>query len=213
MAGAQLRAVEQDDVARCQAVPGERLDGVPREPTIAGRELRWTDVDLAAASRSSLVLLLAVGAGVSEGEYVNRAQAIEGATDLPLSGEATARVRVVPDPTFDCTDVLGKVYDDANRNGTQDFDEAGIPGVRLATARGLLATTDQYGRFHITCAITPREGRGSNFVLKLDDRTLPTGFRGSTELLPGDHVYLFAREHDRPLLALMFGEAAGEGED
>src|SRR5690606_31880216 len=34
---------------------------------------------------------------------------------------------------------------------------------------------------HITCAITPREGRGSNFVLKLDDRTLPTGFRLSTE--------------------------------
>src|SRR5690606_3162067 len=40
---------------------------------------------------------------------------------------------------------------------------------------------DQHGRFHITCAITPREGRGSNFVLKLDDRTLPTGYRGSTD--------------------------------
>jgi len=26
----------------------------------------------------------------------------------------------------------------------------------------------------------PREGRGSNFVLKLDDRTLPSGFRSST---------------------------------
>jgi hypothetical protein len=55
--------------------------------------------------------------------------------------------------------------------------------VRLVTARGLLATTDQHGRFHITCAITPREGRGSNFVLKLDDRTLPSGYRGSTESL------------------------------
>src|SRR5690606_39586177 len=51
----------------------------------------------------------------------------------------------------------------------------------LVTARGLAATTDQHGRFHITCAITPREGRGSNFVLKLDDRTLPTGYRGSTD--------------------------------
>ena len=92
-------------------------------------------------------------------------------------------VRIVPDPTLDCTDVIGKVFDDANRNGLQDGDEGGIPGVRLATARGLLATTDRYGRFHITCAITPHEGRGSNFVLKLDDRTLPSGFRGSTSSL------------------------------
>jgi hypothetical protein len=45
----------------------------------------------------------------------------------------------------------------------------------------LAALTDQYGRFHITCAITPNESRGSNFMLKLDDRTLPTGFRPSTE--------------------------------
>jgi hypothetical protein len=49
------------------------------------------------------------------------------------------------------------------------------------TPRGLQATTDQYGRYHITCAITPNESRGSNFVLKLDDRTLPSGFRMSTD--------------------------------
>src|SRR5262249_52304525 len=43
--------------------------------------------------------------------------------------------------------------------------------------------TDAYGRYHITCAITPNESRGSNFVLKLDDRTLPSGFRMSTDQL------------------------------
>ena len=56
----------------------------------------------------------------------------------------------------------------------------GLGGVRVVTLRGLAAITDPYGRFHITCAVAPREGRGSNFVLKLDDRTLPTGFRMST---------------------------------
>jgi hypothetical protein len=50
----------------------------------------------------------------------------------------------------------------------------------VVTARGLAASTDSYGRYHITCAITPHESRGSNFVLKLDDRTLPSGFRVST---------------------------------
>ncbi len=160
-----------------------RLDGVPTEPTLAGRELAWSGLTVTPDNRHELKLLLAVGAGVGEGEFVNRAQAMSALTGGAMSTEASARVRIVPDPALDCTDVIGKVFDDENRNGLQDGGERGIPGVRLATARGLLATTDQFGRFHITCAITPREGRGSNFVLKLDDRTLPSGYRGSTQSL------------------------------
>jgi len=129
------------------------------------------------------MMLLAVGSGVGEGEFVNRAQAVHALTGRPLSGEASATVRIVPDPDLDCTDVIGKVFDDANRNGIQDDGERGIPGVRVATARGLLAVTDNQGRFHITCAVTPNEARGSNFVLKLDDRTLPSGYRASTNSL------------------------------
>jgi hypothetical protein len=117
---------------------------------------------------------------VTEGEFVNRAVAMNALTGAVMSEEAAALVRIVPDPTFDCTDVTGKVYDDSNRNGYQDGDEGGLQGVRVVTARGLAATTDASGRYHITCAITPNESRGSNFVLKLDDRTLPSGFRSST---------------------------------
>ena len=158
-----------------------RLDDVPFEPVIAGRELSWDDLGIGDSESRRLVLLLAVGAGVTEGEFVNRAQALHSLLGDAISGEATATVRVVPDPTFDCTDVIGKVFDDANRNGAQDPGEGGLPGVRLVTARGLVATTDAYGRFHITCAVVPRETRGSNFVLKLDDRSLPSGYRMSTE--------------------------------
>jgi uncharacterized repeat protein (TIGR01451 family) len=158
-----------------------RLDGVPTAPSVAGRELRWGGLSMTGASQHTLQLLLTVGGGVTEGEYVNRAQVVHGITGNAMSGEATATVRVMPDPTFDCTDVTGKVFDDVNRNGVQDDGERGLPGVRLATANGLLATTDQYGRYHITCAATPDEARGSNFMLKLDDRTLPSGFRMSTD--------------------------------
>jgi large repetitive protein len=160
-----------------------RLDDVPREPTVAGRELIWRDLSVDASARHTLVMLLAVGAGVSEGEFVNRVQAAHQLTGNALSNEASARVRLIPDPDLDCTDVTGKVFDDANRNGLQDPGERGLPGVRIATARGLIATTDTYGRYHITCAVTPREGRGSNFVLKLDNRTLPSGYRSSTDQL------------------------------
>jgi hypothetical protein len=76
---------------------------------------------------------------------------------------------------------MGKVFDDKNRNGRQDNDEEGLAGVRVVTPTGLQATTDKYGRYHITCAIVANNSRGSNFVLKLDDRTLPSGYRMSTD--------------------------------
>ncbi|MBW1885104.1 MAG: OmpA family protein, partial [Deltaproteobacteria bacterium] len=162
-----------------------RVDGVPSEPTRDGRVLYWDLPVVNPSSSHTVVLLLGVGAGVTEGEFVNRASVIRPDPDplIPpttFSGEATATVRVVPDPTFDCTDVIGKVFDDKNRDGVQDEGEDGLPGVRLVTVRGLAVNTDPHGRFHITCAIVPNEERGSNFVLKLDDRTLPSGYRMST---------------------------------
>jgi len=53
--------------------------------------------------------------------------------------------------------------------------------VKLVTLRGLVTTSDKYGRFHVTCAVVPNESRGSNFLIKLDERTLPTGYRMTTE--------------------------------
>ncbi len=58
--------------------------------------------------------------------------------------------------------------------------EEGIPGVRLVTADGLVITTDEHGRFSVPCAMLPAD-RGSNFILKLDPRSLPSGFRVTTE--------------------------------
>jgi uncharacterized repeat protein (TIGR01451 family) len=183
LSGLQLRDVRAVDSypAGFRYVSGSaRVDNVPTEPTQNGRELTWSGVAFGTSDEHVITLLLAVGAGVGEAEFVNHARVWNGLTDRPLSGDATATVRVVPDPTFDCTDVIGKVYDDANRNGHQDQGEGGLGGVRLVTARGLAATTDKFGRYHITCAVVPNEDRGSNFVLKLDDRTLPSGYRPST---------------------------------
>ena len=101
---------------------------------------------------------------------------------------ATATVRVVPDPTFDCTDIIGKVFDDKNANGYQDKGEPGLPGVRLSTTQGLLITTDEHGRYHVTCAAVPNRDRGSNFIIKLDERSLPAGYRLTTENPRVQHV-------------------------
>lgn len=58
--------------------------------------------------------------------------------------------------------------------------EKGLPGVRLISPNGLAITTDQYGRFSVPCAALPAD-IGSNFMLKLDTRTLPSGYRLTTE--------------------------------
>jgi len=134
-----------------------RLDDVPAEPTVSGFQLTWSSLSFAGSAHHTIVLLLAVGAGAGEGEFVNHAQAFsEGAAALvnrvqapaavtrtpknraqtpsavlgnAVSADSTATVRLVPDTTFDCTDVIGKVFDDANGNGRQDPGEKGIPGV------------------------------------------------------------------------------------
>lgn len=158
-----------------------RYDGAPLEPTMTGNTLRWDNIDLASDTRHTLKLLFIVGSGVSEGDYINRAQILNNLTGGVSSGEATATVRVVPDPTFDCSDVIGKVFDDKNLNGYQDEGEPGLPNARVISARGLIAKSDVHGRFHITCAATPDESRGGNYILKVDERSLPSGYRLTTE--------------------------------
>ncbi len=157
------------------------INGSHMEPVLNGRTLRWPNLSFTANETKTLKLLLVVGAGVSEGKYTNQAWAVNNLVNKPVSNIGTATVRIIPDPTFDCTDVIGKVFDDKNANGYQDEGEPGIAAVRMATARGWLVTTDAYGRFHVACAAIPQADRGSNFVMKLDERTLPSGFRMTTE--------------------------------
>jgi large repetitive protein len=125
--------------------------------------------------------VLTVGAGVVSGEFVNQAMAYNALTNGLISNVASATVRISADPTFDCPDLIGKVFDDANANGVEDPGEKGIPGVRLVTAQGLLVTTDSEGRYHIVCPMLPDAMLGSNFIVKLDERTLPSGYRVTTD--------------------------------
>jgi uncharacterized repeat protein (TIGR01451 family) len=157
------------------------VNGIPLEPQRLGRQLTWINQTFAPKERRTYKLVLVVGAGVGEAEYVNQAFGLNNLVGTAISNVATAAVRVVPDPVFDCADIIGKVFDDKNVNGYQDAGEPGIPNVRLATTNGILVTTDADGRFHVACAAIPNAYRGSNFVMKLDERTLPSGYRVTTE--------------------------------
>lgn len=157
------------------------VNGVRIEPQVNGRDLAWPNQTFAAGETKTYKLILVVGTGVGEGEYINQAWAENALVHTLVSNIGSAAVKVTPDPTFDCSDIIGKVFDDKNANGYQDQGEPGIPNARVVTARGLLVTTDAEGRFHVTCADIPNMDRGANFVMKLDERTLPSGYRVTTE--------------------------------
>jgi large repetitive protein len=192
--------------------PGSgQVNGAAVEPAVDGQRLIWGPRDLAAAEVVTVTFAARVSGRAALGDLVNRA-VMSAPSGTELSNVATATVRIVPEAVFDCSDVIGKVFDDKNGNGVQDYvdpraavtnqdifidkygkytlpeeeDEAlkpiepGIPGVRIATVNGLLITTDEFGRYHVPCASLPAD-IGSNFTLKLDTRTLPSGYALTTE--------------------------------
>jgi uncharacterized repeat protein (TIGR01451 family) len=182
------------------------LDGVATEPDASGRTLTWAGVVLAPGATSEVVFDVLVGGSVRPGNHDNIARAVSPLTGNAVSRDAIATVRVAAEPVFSCSTVIGRVFDDPNQDGyfndeppvdrsaitDQTYDagkyaispeaegEAGLPGVRLITPDGLAITTDQYGRFSVPCAALPAD-IGSNFMLKLDTRTLPSGYRLTTE--------------------------------
>ncbi len=156
------------------------VDGVASEPVKTDRELSWSGQVIPANGSRRYNLTLIVGAGVTGGEKVNTGVA-ENTAGTAISNRGTAVVSITPNAVFDCSELLGKVFEDANRNGYQDENEPGVPGVRLATVNGQLITTDAFGRYHIACAAVPDARIGSNFVLKVDTRTLPLGWGVTTD--------------------------------
>ena len=87
------------------------------------------------------------------------------------------------DAVFSENTFIGKVFYDANRNGIQDSDEEGIPGVRLATVNGQVVETDGYGRYHIAGIrnFHAKYSGNSSTIIKLDLSSLPQGTRLTTE--------------------------------
>ena len=157
------------------------VNGIAQEPVKTDRQLAWTGQVIPASGSVRYNLTLIVGAGVTGGEKVNTGLAQNGADNAAISNRGTAVISITPNAVFDCSELLGKVFEDTNRNGYQDENEPGVPGVRLVTVNGQLITTDEFGRYHIACAAVPDARIGSNFVLKVDTRTLPLGWDTTTD--------------------------------
>jgi uncharacterized repeat protein (TIGR01451 family) len=154
------------------------VGGVAATPIVAGRDVLFENLAVGAGASLEITLQLQALPTTGPGTYVNIV-VVEDAAGAPIT-TAEAAVEIEPEAVFDCAELLGRVFDDENGNGFQNDGELGLPGVRLATVNGELITTDEHGRFSVPCAALPNAQIGSNFVLKLDERTLPTGYSLTT---------------------------------
>lgn len=75
-----------------------------------------------------------------------------------------------------CGGIIGKVFNDANRNEFQDANETGLPGTRLVTQNGLQLITDDAGRFNSGCIFISTINSHTTILLKLDPQSLPTNY-------------------------------------
>ena len=164
-------------------------DTIDLEPTVQGRGVLTWDVSatnaapfngLRGGEQINVNLGVMAGPNVTFGAHENRAF-VESTTNGSRSDVATAIVDYFPEPTFDCTPIIGRVYDDVNHNGYPDDGEPGLPAVRIVTVNGDIITTDEHGRYHVPCAIIADNERGSNVLLKTDIRTLPLGYATTSE--------------------------------
>lgn len=161
-------------------VGSAELNGRPVTVERDANRISVDDIALPIGATVTLTYSTRVGANVQLGRKVNRAF-MTSQSEQVLSAVSSAIIDIVPEPVFDCAEVIGRVFRDTNRNGIQDEGELGLADARIATASGTLITVDEFGRYSVPCAELPDNQIGTNYILKVDERSLPAGAVLTTE--------------------------------
>lgn len=117
----------------------------------------------------SLVYQLVIGSGARPGGYTNTAVAEDLCAGCEISNRASASVEVRIDRDFELGTIIGKVFEDHDRDGWQDPGERGVSQAMVALDDGTYALTDEHGRYHF-----PGVRPGQRLV-KLNRNSLPAG--------------------------------------
>ncbi|NOT34008.1 MAG: DUF11 domain-containing protein, partial [Candidatus Eisenbacteria bacterium] len=123
-----------------------------------------------------LTYQLVVGASAAPGRaYRSVVVARDACDSCRVSNVTGSAVRVVADPLFDFGTIVGKVFDDRDRDDWQDAGERGIADATVVLDDGSYAVTDAHGRFSFARV------RPGHRMLKLDVSRLPAGSEIATE--------------------------------
>lgn len=186
------------------------LDGAAVSPNVAGARVTIPLAELAPAAQAVVALQARV---TTLSESLTNRTWVEDVAGSIISDIASYTITPRIEAVFQCSDVIGRVFDDRNLNGyldrasdtgsvisdqsyapakweidpqaeaglvAQGLAEQGLAGIRLFTPTGTVITTDAFGRFSVPCAALPAE-TGENFTLRLDESSLPSGYRVTSE--------------------------------
>jgi len=146
------------------------VDGQGAAEPIGTRTLTWNLGTLNAQATKRLSYRVRV---TSEAKLrKNENSAIISATvsgNTVTAGPSVSTVEVKEGLFSDSGLLIGKVFEDKNRNGIQDEYEPGIPNVSLILEDGTIIVTDKFGRYSV-----PNIEKG-NHVIRIDQRVLPGG--------------------------------------
>jgi hypothetical protein len=118
---------------------------------------------------------LVPGAGAGPGSYTNSVSATAGCASCTVAQTVSATVHVTENTLFTRSAILGRVFEDRNRDGQQGADEPGLASARVMLDEGTSVTTDAQGMFHI-----PDLESGPR-VLKIDLAGLGMAARATTD--------------------------------
>ena len=129
-----------------------------------------------------------LGVGSAQSDGINRAIAhCPYNSNLNCSNEGRAKVKVSGGVFSTDACIAGMIFVDCNGNQIKDYDEIGIPGVRLYVEDGTFLISDVEGKYSY-CGLSPK-----THVIKVDQTTLPRGSRliSSSNRNVGDANSLF----------------------
>jgi uncharacterized repeat protein (TIGR01451 family) len=151
---------------------GEEAAALAISPIVNSDGLVFPIGTLVAGGKISIHYSAVVLSDAHPGEQRSGAVGIANLRSGKRVNSNSAQVRVVVTPgAFTLNQVLiGRVFEDRNRNGSYDSGEPGVANVRVVTSSGQTATTDSDGLYNL-----PSLTAGSVLVA-VDPSTLPPGF-------------------------------------
>jgi SdrD B-like domain len=151
---------------------GEETDARAITPIVNSDSLVFSIGSLAAGGKVLIRYSAVVRSDAHAGEHRSGVVGIANLRSGKRVNSSPAQVRLmVTQGAFTLNQVLiGRVFEDRDRNGSYDSGETGVANVRVVTSSGQTATTDSDGLYSL-----PSLTAGSVLVA-LDPSTLPPGF-------------------------------------
>jgi uncharacterized repeat protein (TIGR01451 family) len=94
-------------------------------------------------------LQLVPGAGAGPGSYTSSVSATATCATCTVAQPVSVTIQVTENTLFTRSALLGRVFEDKNRDGQQGADEPGLANARVVMDEGTSVTTDAQGMFHI----------------------------------------------------------------